>query len=252
MNEHNERDTQPMIIHVVCTHCKQQVKMRKPSSPGYYKVVCPHCDKTFMVKQANRTAHQAESQGKAIVSCPKCLHPISFSPKKSGVYRITCPNDKHIFAIKVSLPTDGNSIENKEEEKKGKEIEKPQQNKTQPTDVNTTVCIVVQRNESSKLVFPLHEGHNIIGRPSETGMPDIAIPDDDTISRRSIDIETIPNPQGNGSFYRLTVLKASNPVLHNNKAIEVGKNVFLNYGDKITLGKTLLHFQTTKKEQQPT
>lgn len=260
----------PTIINVTCSHCKQQVRMHKPTRPGYYKVPCPHCQKSFAVKLANRAAEQAGAQGRAVVSCPKCLHPIAFRPKQPGIYRLTCPNDEHVFAVRVLSPTEGNSISKEKEAPADKKQSQQSEHQAPPPEPITSnnneikmpnhtestifmpneklactseAAIVLHRRLLQKLVFPLKEGNNIIGRPDDSNVPDIAIPNDITISRRSINIEKTPSQRGAGNFYRLTVLKSTNPVYVNGKPIATGESTFLNFGDKITLGKTILCFE---------
>ena len=90
----------------------------------------------------------------------------------------------------------------------------------------------------------LHEGSYFIGRKDSTYPSDIEF-DDDEMSRRSVLLEVIK--KNDGFFYKLTVKKATNPVLHNNKELEEQESVYLNYGDAFQIGRTVIHFKKADK-----
>lgn len=91
---------------------------------------------------------------------------------------------------------------------------------------------------------PLYEGVNTVGRNDNQEPSDINL-DDDYVSRRSIEIIALKAPGNSGYSFRLTVHKASNGVYVNGKRLETGEQVYLQYGDKIKLGKTTLTFKKT-------
>lgn len=64
------------------------------------------------------------------------------------------------------------------------------------------------------------------------------------MSRRSIEI--LVQQSDKGYTFKLTVLNATNPVLHNNKPLMKGESVSLNFGDTILLGKTKFRFEKDK------
>ena len=80
-----------------------------------------------------------------------------------------------------------------------------------------------------------------MGRYDENEMPDIAVKNDSTVSRRSVRIDV--THESNGFIFKLTVLNATNPVLHNSNPLAKGEAVSLNFGDTIVLGKTKFRFE---------
>lgn len=93
--------------------------------------------------------------------------------------------------------------------------------------------------------FPLRVGLNTIGRADFDTPSDISIKNDPTISRRSVTIEVVPKEYG--FLAKMKVLRAANPVLHNDKPLMEGEIIYLNYGDSIRLGRTTLRFNKLKK-----
>ena len=86
---------------------------------------------------------------------------------------------------------------------------------------------------------PLYEGANTVGRNDEEEPSDINL-DDGYVSRRSITITARKAP-GNSSYtFRLVVNKASNGIYVNGKRLNTGNLAYLQFGDKIKLGKTTL------------
>ena len=65
------------------------------------------------------------------------------------------------------------------------------------------------------------------------------------MSRRSVQVEVVCTERG--YTFRLTVLNATNPVLHNDRQLKPGESVSLNFGDSITMGKTRFRFEKEKK-----
>ena len=98
-------------------------------------------------------------------------------------------------------------------------------------------------NIFSRKKYVLHEGTYILGRKSEGAHSDIEF-NDVEMSRRSVSIEV--QHKETGYFFKLTVLKATNPVLLNNKPMAETESVYLKYGDTIQMGHTVISF----KQQQ--
>lgn len=88
--------------------------------------------------------------------------------------------------------------------------------------------------------YQLKEGRTVIGREDEEEPSDISLSGDDTISRRSIEINIVADEYG--FDYILKVLNASNPVKVNGKEIRIGEKKYLDVGDMITIGHTTLRF----------
>lgn len=104
--------------------------------------------------------------------------------------------------------------------------------------------ILLRRNWLNKS-YSLGAGSHIIGRYDESAMSDIAIRNDNSISRRSLRIDVTQTARG--YTFKLTVLRSTNPVLHNGVRLSDGESVSLNFGDTIVLGRTKLRFEKDLK-----
>jgi len=89
----------------------------------------------------------------------------------------------------------------------------------------------------------LYEGKTVIGRQDADRPSDIELKDT-KVSRRSVEIDVQRTEKG--FFFKLSVLKATNPVYVNNTPLGEGESIYLKYGDCIQLGKTLVNFQKVK------
>ncbi len=246
--------------------CGKEVKLRRPARTGVYKVTCPHCG---IVKQLRLTgsdtmqqpaAPAASLQPAAAVSspqpvgtapspqpaipdnsrqaivelkddfivgvtytimCPHCgKQEIGFAADKAGVHGIACPRCKGRIGLSVRNKTEVIVV-------------------TQPLQMFKGKLILLRRGWLNK-DYPLPEGKTVVGRRDEAVMSDIAIENDSSMSRRSVEIEVVQTDRG--YTFKLSVLKAANPVLHNNRALRVGDSVSLNFGDSIVMGKTKFRF----------
>ena len=153
------------------------------------------------------------------VVCPICNESSEYLPEKQGVSKFKCGKCQGVFRVNVEQQVTT-------QVKRGK----PSQGR-----------ISIMRRWWFPKDFPLHNGVNTIGRADDEVVSDIAIENDDSISRRSIAIEVSMAELG-GYFFKLTVLKSANVVLHNNVPLKEGDSVSLNYGDRIVLGRTKLKF----------
>lgn len=102
---------------------------------------------------------------------------------------------------------------------------------------NSRIGKLVQLGRISNTPYPLKEGANIIGRYDETNPGDINIKGDNTMSRRSVELNVQVNPAG--IRYAVRVLKAANPVLLNERPLDPAfDRPFMNIGDILQLGQT--------------
>jgi hypothetical protein len=155
------------------------------------------------------------------LSCPHC-HKMEFGfvTEKPGHRTISCPACKGKCGLEV-------------------------RNKTQRIDMTDNIQalhgkLVLLRKGWLNKDYRLSDGKNVIGRFDESKNSDIAIKNDPTMSRRSVEIEVILSEKGYS--FKLTVLSATNPVLHNNNPLMPGESISLNFGDSIILGKTKFRF----------
>ena len=120
--------------------------------------------------------------------------------------------------------------------------------KTDPIKVNQSRMKLVMGNFLGKKEYNLKEGTHYIGRYDEESQSDFPIKDK-YASKRSVRID-VTYDQGGNLIYKMTVERGLNPVYHNNRELTVGDIDYLNYGDTIKLGKTLIKVQKieTKKK----
>lgn len=229
--------------------CGQLIKFRRPEKAGVYNVQCPHCGATRKMKLPGSDGGPSQPQepekpkipdnsGKDRIQHPKdllidethefiCPHcneqEISLSPtvKDIGQKEVTCPYCKGKIGVYIKKPT---II-----------IDKA------VLSIPVTRGKLVLLRKFTKKEYPLEDGANVVGRYDESDMPDIAVKNDNTVSRRSIRIDV--NHTEAGNTFKLTVQKATNPVLYNNQPLEIGESIYLNFGDTIILGKTKFRFE---------
>lgn len=222
--------------------CRKEIKLRRPVRTGVYKVTCPHCG---IVKQLRLNGSDIDvptsqpvvpdNSGQGVIelkedfivgvtytiTCPHCSkQEIGFTADKPGIQGIVCPWCKGRIALSVRNKTEVIVV-------------------TQPLQMFKGKLILLRRGWLNK-DYPLPEGKTIVGRRDESVMSDIAIENDSSMSRRSVEIEVVQTDRG--YTFKLSVLKAANPVLHNNRALRVGDSVSLNFGDSIVMGKTRFRF----------
>lgn len=210
---------------IVCPHCKKAKIGYTPKKEGTKGFACPCCHGKITV-----TAKEVEPlQGNFVlgtsydITCPHCHTVIgNYKPSKEGVEAFKCPECRERIALEVRKPTnvlrediitEGNRV-------KGK------------------LKLLRKWGFNKEYVLPV--GNTVIGRYDELHMSDISIKNDPTMSRKSVVIEV--RKIDAGYMFKLKVLKAANPVLHNNVPLMEGEEVSLNFGDSIILGQTQFRF----------
>ena len=241
--------------------------MRRPSSAGVFKITCPYCKHSFLLKipatmaspaaqtqqsgQTGQTTEQSTQQphsqeqaqapdnsnaglikvegeyfaGKKYeIDCPHCRNcRIRYTPQTIGVRGFRCPICKGQIAVEAK------------------------QGKTNPIDLGEDSDYVRGRIRQLKrfsrgIAYPLPVGRKtIIGREDAGKPSDFSIRGDSYVSRRSVEIDVQRGSKG--YTFKLKVLNAANPVLHNNRQLSTSESVYLNFGDSLTLGKTKLVFE---------
>lgn len=232
-----------------------------------YKVVCPHCN-TFQIPLRSAKA------GKGVITCPSCkgkaLVTIKEAPQSQGgaanqngqsnnnaskppidlgddfyvntAYTIKCPHCKDAdIQIKQENAGPGLVICPKCKGRVQLSARKPTETiaKSELIQRFRGKLTLLRRGWLNK-DYPLHDGKNTVGRYDEYEPSDISIKGDGGISRRSIEI--LVDHHDKGYSFKLTVKKATNPVLHNNKPLAVNDSISLNFGDSIIMGKTRFRF----------
>ncbi|MDE5976263.1 MAG: FHA domain-containing protein [Muribaculaceae bacterium] len=245
------------IISFKCANpeCGKEIRMRHPGKGGIFKVTCPHCKATKSIRlkepgatQAGAAPSVAEKASTPLpdnsaktpialdadfvvgrpysVKCPHCgRQEIGFQTEKAGNRVISCPLCKGKIGFEVRKPTEVLINTEQIQHFRGK-------------------LTLLRRGWLNK-DYILPEGKTSVGRYDESEKSDIAIKKDSSMSRRSIEIETKLTEKG--FLFKLTVLKATNPVLVNDRPLTKGESISLNFGDTIKLGVTKFRFDKQTK-----
>jgi len=180
--------------------------------------------------------HEKAIVGKSYtIICPKCNKQLQLCPDKKGPDIEVCPDCKAKVGYNSKIV-----------------VKKENETDDLHTEINRALLNKENVGKGGRLVWGflgrhsanLSVGENTVGRKDTNSPSDISI-DDAYMSRRSISID-VEEKLGAYSF-KLTVLKAANPVMVNSNELYIGNSIYLNYGDTIRLGNTVLTFKKIKK-----
>lgn len=225
-----------VVIDVVCVHCGSTIHMQKKKMQEQCKLVCPGCKhplhilfnitndpQTYSFLSIAQESHKKEDEAKQEES--QIDNEAQKAKKDKTVYK----KDKHkARSFDDEIPGEDEFEEDNHRKKKHPKLRE---------------SLFLTRKKLFGLIaerYKLSEGKTIIGRDDDDEPSDISLTGDDTISRRSISIDIVPDDYG--FDYILKVLNASNPVRVNGKQIRVGEKTYLDLGDVITIGHTNLKF----------
>ena len=225
-----------VVIDVVCVHCGSTIHMQKKKMQEQCKLVCPGCKhplhilfnitndpQTYSFLSIAQESHKKEDEAKQEES--QIDNEAQKAKKDKTVYK----KDKHkARSFDDEIPGEDEFEEDNHRKKKHPKLRE---------------SLFLTRKKLFGLIaerYKLSEGKTIIGRDDDDEPSDISLTGDDTISRRSISIDIVPDDYG--FDYILKVLNASNPVRVNGKQIRVGEKIYLDLGDVITIGHTNLKF----------
>ena len=93
---------------------------------------------------------------------------------------------------------------------------------------------------------PLKMGPNVIGRIAQSGKADIQITQDPYMSRRHLQIDVVKTVHG--IEHHLVEINSKNIIVLNGKPIQRNDILMLNFGDKLTLGKTDVYLEEMDEE----
>lgn len=180
--------------------------------------------------------------------CPECGHwEAETMQEAETAHKWYCPACKTLVAFnivdkpKLKEETEKQIKPTTNKEKSGTSKEQEAHTKTHKVNISrkeTSMAELVWGGIFSKKHLKLPSGTNIVIGRKDSDEPSNLQMDDAYMSRRSARIEA--EAMNNGTRYKFTVLKCSNPVFINSKEITQGSSVYLNYGDTITLGKTII------------
>lgn len=232
-----------IVIDLTCVHCGSVIQIQKRKSQEQCKLVCPNqdCKKKLHVLFNTQTDPQTYS----FIAIPqsetkeKSAEKVDSNEQKKEASeeeeQPKVPKNKTIYKKNKDKAHNYEGIPGEDEE------EKPRKAKHKNIKLRETLFLT--RKKFFGLVaerYRLSEGETIVGRVDDEEPSDISLSGDETISRRSISINIIPDEYG--FDYILKVLNASNPVRLNGKPLRVGEKVYMDLGDVITIGHTELKF----------
>ena len=205
-----------------------------------YSIICPECQEVLLVKAASAVRYKK--------TCKKCGTSVSFMGKE---------------AVKNEAPNETPTENVNKTQKYGKKSHSGDNHTSTGTNHTDSASgnnasggngTVKTGKPNAKLTWGSffnknsyvfrRIGEHYLGRDDDEIRSDISI-HDEYVSRRSVVINVIPKG-GIACGYKLTVKKASNPVLVNGQTIEEGESIYLNYGDTILVGNTTLTFKQNK------
>lgn len=176
---------------------------------------------------------------KILIICPNCRTKLSFMSVPNWQDKLVeCPHCK--FKAKANVYQSGDL---------GKGGQGADDADTElPTDFHPSKdneIGVIKLKESGR-AFQLKMGTNILGRVAESGKADLKISTDPYMSRSHLRIDVVEAALG--IEHRLVEIGAKNNIILNGHPIQRGDILKLNYGDEMTLGKTIVVFDRSKED----
>lgn len=217
-------------IQIRCPRCSGTFLMSRPPASGKYRVTCPFCGASPTVTYKAPARQQTPVQPVQPVQqqMPKPATPLP--PPVPGPAPVQTPPP-------LSMPSTPRATQ-----RTGEMPQDPEA--TRLVGAGPGGRLVLRRAGRPALAWSLREGSQIVGREDVDKSADIAIPDDPTISRHSLEITGIPGQTG--WKFRIRVIRSLNPVLRNAHPVAVDVPEFLNFGDTIQIGLTTLHLEEDK------
>ncbi len=271
------------IIHIKCNQCGHDINVRQPETPGIYKIACPKCQHQIKLqlraqpiqldnsqanseqghKQQVRILHdiKAWKDGAFAVRpavpiktpyafhCPSCGKTVLFSLPRTGILGVKC---RHCSTLTFAKGIEKDAVQPSPKTDSGAEETSNNNPKEEPESGHTVINNkkhllpgeLSWGNIFKRKHYPLSEGIITIGRKDDKRSSDIEFKDLE-MSRQSVELEVIHHEE-RGYLFKLTVKNALNPVLHNNRPLDVNDSIYLNYGDSIQLGNTVIQFNKQK------
>lgn len=199
-----------------------------------YTIICPECQEVLLVKAVSAVRYKK--------TCKKCGTSVSYMGKDAVKNEAPkeVPTENFGKTQKYGSNTQAHDSQGSNRRNSNHERGSNETTKTGKPNAKLTWGGIFNKNS---YVFK-RIGEHYLGRDDDEIRSDISI-HDDYVSRRSVVINVIPKG-GKDCGYKLTVKNATNPVLVNGQAIEVGESIYLNYGDTILVGNTTLSFKQNK------
>lgn len=200
------------MYELVCPQCQKKLRI-KPSDVGRRKCSCKQCGAIIVYEAYDPNAPQPVQKP----AQPEVAAPVDGIVNPMGGMGIMPSTDEErTTTITPGLGMSGNKSNGK----------------------------LVWGSFFRRKTYVLRPGVNIIGRTDLNQASDCQL-DDGFVSRRSVEIMVDRDGYGRYSF-QFSVIHTANPILVNGKELTVGSRIYLNYGDIIKLGNTILTFKEDK------
>lgn len=182
-----------------------------------------------------------------IAKCPVCGNFVDIVAKHTNPDKVTCSCNAVIaFVGTPAVHVIAKNDLKEDKLQKQEEVEQPvPTEKFAKRKKNKRNGIISWGTWPFKHSYVLSKGSNTIGREDAEEPSDIQLKDS-YVSRRSINIEVLDS--GTGYLFKLTVIKATNPVYINGQEHDEGTSIYLNDGDTIHLGSKKLRFALEERK----
>ena len=234
------------ILDITCPYCKNAIRMRNPKKAGTYELQCPHCGKKFRMtmvdreedpyEQANRQAAEQAAAQRAAEQQAAAQRAAEQAAAQRAAEQAAAQRAAEQAAAQRAAEQAAaqRAAEQAAAQQPGMVNPKPA---SKPTKLLRTGTFEAGCLKVKQVRYDLDREVTVVGRQSMESPSDISIAGDETMSRRSV---AIICDQVN---YKLQVLNATNPVIFNDRKLNTGDCVYLTFGDKFVLGKTLIIFE---------
>ncbi len=227
------------LYSITCPKCGLSM-FKKVQNEGFHKHICPAC-KTIVGFKSIATKIDAPKKSMGEVTLNAQKNEASASQKAD-----TLKSNKEETLTKDIQEDNSNQVTPiSEQQSENKETKESQIPHTHKFEVGLASGELSWGSFFSSKHFQLGENTITIGRKDKDEPSDVSL-DDSYVSRRSAKIEPIIDKKG--FLYKFTVLRASNPIFINNHEVKLGSSFFLNFGDTIKMGKTILTFKKSSKK----
>ena len=265
-----KKPSKPGTYQIACKDCGHTINLQlrarpitmeeKPAAPVSEKKrqQVPILGKAELVEDKGiyRIATPANINQPYAYLCPQCGKPVLLQATKPGVKAVSCKlcgTKTYLKVVDPAIVAAKKTAAEKAAAEKAEKPKKPAKAKETKKKEEVPAKTVKVRNKANRSTgmltwgnifhrkkLVLQEGIYTIGRKDNTYPSDIEF-DDKEMSRRSVELEV--EEKNNSFYYKLTVKKATNPVLHNNQELAEQESVYLNFGDAFQLGRTVIHFK---------
>lgn len=215
------------ILDITCPYCKNAIRMRNPKKAGTYELQCPHCSKKFRMTMVDREEDPYEQANRQAAEQAAAQRAAEQAAAQRAAEQAAAQRAAEQAAAQ-------RAAQQAAAQQPGMVNPKPA---SKPTKLLRTGTFEAGCLKVKQVRYDLDREVTVVGRQSMESPSDISIAGDETMSRRSV---AIICDQVN---YKLQVLNATNPVIFNDRKLNTGDCVYLTFGDKFVLGKTLIIFE---------